>query len=169
MLQPDDLEVLVAGLVARRSGSSRLSEVGGLVRSAPLVALLFALPALSLAGLPPFSGFVAKFAIVDAGFSASEWTAVGFSLAVGLLTLYSMTKIWAGVFWGERDEEPAAAPRPEGRFGSPIGMLGATGALAAVSLALAIWAGPIYDVTERAAEDLLDPRGYVEAVMERSP
>ena len=44
---------LVAGLVDHRAGSSRLSSVGGLVRSAPVIAALFAVPALSLAGLPP--------------------------------------------------------------------------------------------------------------------
>ena len=102
---------LVAGLVAHQSGSSRLSEVGGLVRTAPVLALLFAVPALSLAGLPPFSGFLAKFALVDAGLSAEAWVAVIASLAVGLLTLYSMTKIWAGVFWGEAEEEPSSPPR----------------------------------------------------------
>ncbi|MEY2957572.1 MAG: Na(+)/H(+) antiporter subunit, partial [Actinomycetota bacterium] len=56
---------LVAGLVSRRAGSNRLSEVGGLVRDAPVIAILFAVPALSLAGLPPFSGFLAKFALVE--------------------------------------------------------------------------------------------------------
>ncbi|MGA1552012.1 MAG: Na+/H+ antiporter subunit D, partial [Ilumatobacteraceae bacterium] len=96
---------LVAGLVDRRAGTSRLSEMGGLVRSAPVIAALFAVPALSLAGLPPFSGFLAKFALVDAGLDADRWVIVAVSLAVGLFTLFSMTKIWAGVFWGERDSE----------------------------------------------------------------
>ena len=58
---------LVAALVDRRAGSSRLSQVGGLVRSAPMVAFFFALPALSLAGIPPSSGFVGKLALLDAG------------------------------------------------------------------------------------------------------
>ncbi len=102
---------LVAGLVARRAGSSRLSEVGGLVRSAPVIAVLFAVPALSLAGIPPFSGFLAKFALVDAGLADGAWAAVAASLAVGLLTLYSMTKIWSGVFWGVRETEPPVEPR----------------------------------------------------------
>ncbi|MGA1439477.1 MAG: Na+/H+ antiporter subunit D, partial [Ilumatobacteraceae bacterium] len=101
---------LVAGLVSRRAGSSRLSEVGGLVRDAPVIAILFAVPALSLAGLPPFSGFLAKFALVDAGLAASAWIPVAASLAVGLFTLFSMTKIWAGVFWGVAEERPVDAP-----------------------------------------------------------
>jgi multicomponent Na+:H+ antiporter subunit D len=163
---------LVSGLVARRAGTSRLSEVGGLVRTAPMVAVLFAVPALSLAGLPPFSGFLAKFALVDAGLdvgAAIPVVAVAASLAVGLLTLYSMTKIWSGVFWGIRELDPPVEPKHEGRFGSPWAMLAGTGMLVAASMAVSVWAGLLYDVAERAADDLLEPAGYVEAVLERSP
>ncbi len=160
---------LVTGLVARRAGSSRLSDVGGLVRSAPVIAVLFAVPALSLAGIPPFSGFLAKFALIDAGLDAGAGVAVAASLAVGLLTLYSMTKIWSGVFWGERETEPPVKPRPHGRAGAPWAMLVGTGLLVAASIAVSAWAGLLYDVAERAADDLLEPAGYVEAVLEHQP
>jgi multicomponent Na+:H+ antiporter subunit D len=160
---------LVAGLVDRRAGSSRLSEVGGLVRSAPVIAVLFAVPALSLAGLPPFSGFLAKFALVDAGLAARSWFGVAASLAVGLLTLFSMTKIWSGVFWGERDDAPRREPKAGGPLGGPAGMVGATAALALASIAVSVWAGPLYDVSERASRDLLEPSRYVEAILEVRP
>ena len=157
---------LVAGLVARRAGSSRLSEVGGLVRSAPALAVLFAVPAMSLAGLPPFSGFIAKFALVDAGLSAEAWAGVGASLAVGLLTLFSMTKIWAGVFWGEAEETPRNEPSAAERLGGPAAMIGATAALAVASIAVSVWAGALYDLSERASRDLLAPERYVAVVLE---
>ena len=158
---------LVAGLVDRRAGSSRLSEVGGLVRSAPVLAVLFAVPAMSLAGLPPFSGFLAKFALVDAGFAVSSWWAVGASLAVGLLTLYSMTKIWSGVFWGTPEETPPREPRTSEPLGGPVGMVASTAVLGVASLAVSLWAGVLYDVAERASLDLLEPAAYIEAVLER--
>jgi multicomponent Na+:H+ antiporter subunit D len=157
---------LVAGLVDRRAGSSRLSEVGGLVRSAPVLALLFAVPALSLAGIPPFSGFLAKFALVDAGIAASSWYIVAISLAVGLLTLFSMTKIWAGAFWGEAEHAPRRTPRENDRLGGPPGMIAGTAVLAAASIAVSVFAGPIYDIAERSGEDLLSPERYVAAVLE---
>ena len=157
---------LVAGLVDRRAGSSRLSEVGGLARTAPILALLFAVPALSLAGIPPFSGFLAKFALVDAGIAASSWWAVGFSLTVGLLTLFSMTKIWSGVFWGEAEEQPRSEPRGDHKLGGPIGMIGATAVLGLASIAVSVFAGLIYDIAERAGQDLLAPERYVGAVLE---
>ncbi len=157
---------LVAGLVDRRAGSSRLSEVGGLIRDAPALALLFAVPALSLAGIPPFSGFLAKFALVDAGISASSWYAVAISLAVGLLTLFSMTKIWAGVFSGEAEQKPTREPRFDGTLGSPTGMIAAAALLALASIAVSVFAGAIYDIAERAGQDLLAPERYVAAVLE---
>jgi multicomponent Na+:H+ antiporter subunit D len=160
---------LVAGLVDRRAGSARLSEVGGLVRSAPVISALFLIPALSLAGLPPFSGFLAKFALVDAGIEGRSWWIVATSLVVGLFTLFSMTKIWTGVFWGEADEAPGREPVVTDRLGSPLLMLVGTLALVGVSIAFSIAAGSLYELSERAAEDLLDPGRYVVAVLGERP
>ena len=67
---------LVAGLIDRHTGSSRISRVGGVVRSAPIIAVFFAVPALSLAGLPPSSGFAGKFALINAGVMSSQWAIV---------------------------------------------------------------------------------------------
>jgi multicomponent Na+:H+ antiporter subunit D len=136
-----------------------------LVHSAPVIAGLFLVPALSLAGLPPFSGFLAKFALVDAGVEAGSWWIVATSLAVGLFTVFSMTKIWAGVFWGEADEAPARAPVVTGRLGSPLLMVAGTVVLVVVSVGFSIAAGALYELSERAARDLLDPTGYVSVVL----
>ena len=149
---------LTDGLVELRSGTGSLSRLGGLVRSAPVLAALFLIPALSLAGIPPLSGFVAKYALVDAGLDARQWGVVAVSLVVSLLTLFSMTKIWAGAFWG--DVEPADTAER-----SPAIMVGATATLTAMSLAVALFAGPLYALSERAAADLIDPSPYIQAVL----
>jgi len=160
---------LVSGLVARRAGSNRLSEVGGLVRTAPVIAVLFAVPAMSLAGLPPFSGFLAKFALADAGLESGQWVVVGASLFVGLLTMFSMTKIWSGVFWGEPEHEPSLpVPESPGRLGAPLGMIVPTAVLALASISVSVFAGELYDVSERASIELLEPSGYVDAVLGES-
>jgi multicomponent Na+:H+ antiporter subunit D len=156
---------LVAGLVERRAGSDRLSRIGGLVRSAPMIAVLFALPALSIAGLPPFSGFVGKFALVGSGIESDEWTIVAVSLLVSLLTMYVMVRIWSGVFWGE-PEDPAIAVWIESDDATvPRLMTGSASAVVALSVALMIFAGPLYDYSTRTAEDLLAPDRYVDAVI----
>jgi multicomponent Na+:H+ antiporter subunit D len=157
---------LTAGLVELRAGSGRLARIGGLAHRAPVIAVLFLLPALSLAGLPPFSGFVAKLALVEAGMDTGAYVIVGVSLAVSLLTLFSMTKIWANAFWGE----PVAAASLSAATAStpaPRLMVAATTALAALSVAIAVAAGPLYRLSERAAADLLDPTAYIDAVLQR--
>ncbi len=154
---------LVAGLIDRHAGSDRISQVGGLVRSAPIIAVLFAVPALSIAGLPPSSGFAGKFALIDAGAAVDQWPTVAVALLVSLLTLFSMTKVWAGVFWSEPETAPL---RGEGRTnGGPPLMVLATGITVVLSIAYVIFAGPIYGLAERAGTDLMNPSVYIDAVL----
>ncbi len=153
---------LAGGLIEHVGGSSRLSRLGGMVTSAPAVAIVFLIPALSLAGIPPLSGFVTKFAIIQAGVGAGEHAVVGVSLLVSLLTLFSMTKIWSGVFWNPAtDTERTAVDQQP----SPALMMIPTAALVILSLAVAVYAGPLVELAERAAADLLEPSRYIDAVL----
>ncbi|MCZ7528289.1 MAG: Na+/H+ antiporter subunit D [Acidimicrobiia bacterium] len=157
---------LVDGMVETGTGTGALARLGGLVRRMPAVAVLFFLPAMSLAGIPPFSGFVGKLALAESGFSARQYAIVAVSLATSLLTLFSMTKVWNGAFWGGREPRAAGgAHEGEERIRSPRLMLGATAGLVAVTLAVAVSARPLLDLSERAARSLLDPAPYVEAVL----
>lgn len=152
---------LVEGIVERDSGSSSLDAVSGLARRSPILAVMFLLPAFSLAGLPPFSGFLGKFAIVRAGFSLEEYLGVGVALAVSLFTLLSMTKIWVSAFWGE---PPAAAVERGGLLRSNRLMTASTASIVVVGVMIAVVAGPLYDYALAAANQLLDVAGYVDAV-----
>jgi multicomponent Na+:H+ antiporter subunit D len=159
---------LVGGLVENATGTGALNRLGGLIRRAPLIAVLFAVPALSLAGLPPFSGFVAKLALVQAGMAVDRYVVVAVSLAVSLLTLFSMTKIWAGVFWGVSAGDPhTAAGSADTRLSAPRLMAGSTAALVLLSLAIAAAAGPLYDLSRQAAATLAQPGPYIDAVLGR--
>jgi multicomponent Na+:H+ antiporter subunit D len=160
---------LAAGLIERAGGESKLSRLGGMVHQTPVIAMLFLLPALSLAGIPPFSGFVAKLGLVEAGVAQEQWAVVAVSLAVSALTLFSMTKIWAGVFWGVPEEVPAGRESGvlaagAGPMGAPAGMILATAGLVALSIAIALASGPLWDLSTRAAAQLLDPSVYVTTV-----
>jgi multicomponent Na+:H+ antiporter subunit D len=150
---------LTGGLVEHVGGSSRINQLGGMVRTAPVLAALFLLPALSLSGIPPLSGFVPKVALVDAGLAVDEPAIVAVSLVVSLLTLYSLLKIWSGVFW-HASPTPAVAERP-----APMLMVVPTAVLTVAGVAIAVLAGPLYDLSQRAAVDLLDPSAYLRAVL----
>jgi multicomponent Na+:H+ antiporter subunit D len=147
---------LVAGIVEREQGTGALDGSGGLLHQRPVVAALFAPLALSIAGIPPFGGFVPKLGLVQAGLDIGQGWIVGVSLVVSLLTLFSMTKIWASTFWGEPVEATGRAGR---------GMIGATTAVAVVALSVTLVAGPAFDLSLAIADDLLDPSLYVSAVL----
>ena len=158
---------LTAGLIEHTGRTGRLARIGGIARKLPVLAGLFLLPALSLAGIPPFSGFVAKLALVSAGLDAGQYTVVAISLVVSLFTLFSMTKIWAGAFWGDSHGDNGQDLIVEGRLGTPRVMTLATGVLAVLSIGIAIASGPLYRFSERAADDLLNPARYVIEVLGR--
>jgi multicomponent Na+:H+ antiporter subunit D len=156
---------LVEGIVEGATGTSRLDDVGGMARRSGWLAALFMLPALSLAGLPPFSGFVGKLGLVAAGVDAQQWGLIAVALVGSLFTLVSMVKIWTGVFWGKVMPEPPTVG---------LGILrqhrieaGATFACVGLGLAIAVGAGPLYNLCVSAAEATLDTRQYVAAVLGR--
>ncbi|MDG4769914.1 Na+/H+ antiporter subunit D [Solwaraspora sp. WMMD792] len=93
---------LATGLVERRGGSTNLERLGGLARAAPLLAALFFLPALNLAGIPPFSGFLGKLGLLQAGVADGGplvWAVVAGAVLTSLLTLYTVTRVWNLAFW----------------------------------------------------------------------
>ena len=156
---------LTGGLIEHVGGSGRLSRLGGMVRTAPVVAVLFLVPALSLAGIPPLSGFIAKLALVEAGTEDTRYVLVGVAILVSLLTLFSMIKIWSGVFWSPATERPENPPHAVGRLGGPVLMVAPTALLVALGLGIALAGAPLYRYSVRAAADLLDPALYVNTVL----
>ncbi len=156
---------LVGGLIEHTGGSSRLHRLGNMVTTAPLIAVLFLLPALSLAGIPPFSGFVAKFGLFGATARQSEWEVLAVGVLVSLLTLFSIFKVWIAVFWSPAQPPPAdEAPTPT-RSRLPRLMVLPTAVLAALTLVIGLAGGPLYDLSDRAAADLVDPSAYLQAVL----
>ncbi|MFC0359506.1 MULTISPECIES: Na+/H+ antiporter subunit D [Kytococcus] len=155
---------LVTGMVQRRTGVSTLDRLGGLIRTAPWIALLWFVPAMNLAGIPPFSGFIGKVGLMRAAAQIGTpmlWLLVAGSVVTSLLTLYAIAKTWAKSFWG-------APNRAEGmgQQAVPIGpgLFLPTGVLVLVGIGLTVFAGPIYGVSERAAADLVNRSSYVQAV-----
>ncbi|UGT64771.1 Na+/H+ antiporter subunit D [Nocardia asteroides] len=181
---------LVVGLIERQAGSVSLRRLGGLAGASPLLGLLFLIPALNLGGIPPFSGFIGKVALLQAGAADGGWLAwvlVAGAVTTSLLTLYVVALVWSKAFWRPRSEAPEghlAMARPAnlveettdvlydertdpGRM--PALMVGATAALVLVGFALTVLAGPILDITDRAAAELDNPGVYVSAVLGDDP
>ena len=152
---------LVGGLIENDQRTSALEGAGGLASRRPVVALLFAIPALSLAGLPPFSGFVAKLAVVSAGIEAASTPIVAVALVGSALTLLSMAKIWLGVFWGSPPDNIEPVPTEPGNRRM---MMAATTLAVCGTMAVSLFAGTLFDLSARASEELREPRTYIAEV-----
>ncbi|OZM70849.1 Na+/H+ antiporter subunit D [Amycolatopsis antarctica] len=163
---------LVSGLVTRHTGTVSLRAMSGVAKAYPLIAVLFALPALSLAGIPPFSGFVAKIALLQAGAGVATplaYVVTAGAVVTSLLTLYAVARIWVQAFWG-KEQAPYPDPDPTdevtvGTGSTSRGMLLATGGLVVAGVAIAVLAGPLSAMSERAANDLIDGEPYRVAVL----
>ena len=153
---------LVSGIVHRARTTFDLKALGGLARQDPLLAAAFLVPALSLAGVPPLSGFFAKVLVVRAAFAQGRPVAGAVALLVGLLTLFSMNKIWQLAFWGH---VPDDAQRRARTWRRPRGLYAPVLGLASVTLLIGLAPGLLYALTEQAAHELTDPAEYVAAVM----
>ncbi len=158
---------LIGGIVNRLQGSDELQRLGGLYASHPGLSLLFLIPALSLAGIPPLSGFWAKFALVRAGLDEELFVTVAVALAVGLMTVFSMTKIWSEVFWKPRDGEDAGSEGtpPASEVSALRRMAAPAVTLALLTLIIGLAAEPFFDLARRTADQLLDPGQYIHAVL----
>ena len=181
---------LVVGLVERQAGSSNLRRLGSLLYTAPVIGVLYLIPALNLGGIPPLSGFLGKIMLIQAGAEDGSWLAwvlIGGAVVTSLLTLYAMMSVWSQGFLRDRadapegdvvlarpanlvarDETVASGDRDDvGRI--PVGMFLSTALLVATSTAITFLAGPMSNITDRAAQSATDLSIYRGAVLGSDP
>lgn len=155
---------LVAGLIYRLNGSYLISQLGGVYKSAPWLAVLYLIPALSLAGTPPLSGFWSKLFIIRAGLDAGAYVMVAIALISAFLTLILVGRIWSGVFWkpdpiAENVQRHNITFRPMWLMVLPVVVL------SAVTLWIGFFPEALYSLSELAAETIFNPSSYIEAVL----
>ncbi|WP_017794496.1 Na+/H+ antiporter subunit D [Leucobacter salsicius] len=190
---------LAVGLIEREGGTTSLAELGGLMRRSPIIAVLFFIPMLNLGGIPPFSGFIGKVGLftsaADLASPGAYWL-MGVGALVSLLTLYALARAWVLAFWRPRrtlaaktvtpnteamvlraredamieklQDAPDAGPLQD-RKDIPKLMLTATTGMVAVSIALTVFAGPLYAYATRAGETMAEPSKLVGLVLGDTP
>jgi multicomponent Na+:H+ antiporter subunit D len=161
---------LLAGVVRDATGTTRLSELGGLGDRSPGFASVFLVGGLSLIGVPPLAGFFGKFVVFRAAatqFSevVTEGTTAAIAagivllvlLAGSVLTILYSTRAWMGAVWGDQTE---AVRR--GAIDDLEVLVLAT--LAGIVLAIGVGFEPVYQFADAAADAAIDTDGYVETV-----
>jgi multicomponent K+:H+ antiporter subunit D len=143
-------------------------EVGVVIPGAlAVLGISFAVCALVLSGLPPLSGFIAKFAMISPMFnpqglatvneiSASAWWLAGLLIFSGFAALIALTRTGINTFWATVAEGPAAVRVIE--ILPVIVLLG-------LCVVMVVLAGPIMTYLEAAANALHAPAGYIADVL----
>ncbi|MFW0112041.1 Na+/H+ antiporter subunit D [Rothia sp. P5766] len=169
---------MVVGLVERRGGSTNTRRLGGLVKTAPFLALLYFIPAINLGGIPPFSGFIGKVGFLEASVENGGFLAyanAGIGVWVSLLTLLSLARVWNKAFW--RPAREAEDPTPELVMAEhsedpahyqakpiPATMMLPTVSLVVVGVLITVFSGPLFQLADKASDNLFTPDMYITSV-----
>ncbi|MEF2280232.1 proton-conducting transporter membrane subunit [Deinococcus sp. YIM 134068] len=151
--------------VAERAAGTRLVRVRGMLDHLPLLAGCFLLCALTVAGLPPTGGFVAKYALVRAGLSQGSVlavVAVVSALVSSLLILFALLAVWRGFFWGKHPPEDPVRP-------VPLHLRLPAYVACALVAGLAVFAGPLLERADTTAAELRDNTRYIRGVLGDEP
>ncbi|MBD8028563.1 Na+/H+ antiporter subunit D [Ureibacillus sp. Re31] len=151
---------MLIGIVIYVTGTTNLRKMGGLMKTYPALGWFYLIAALGLAGVPPLSGFIGKLLIVQGGFEAGNiWTSV-FILASSIVVLLSVMRIFIYAFWGEQGQLATNVEKKKyNRLFFP------TMLLVVVSIFYGIGTEWLTPFIKQAANVLMDPSIYIDAVM----
>ena len=159
-----DVIGLTAEAFGMDAGEKGEEEAGRIIPAvAAILGLSFMGCALLVAGLPPFPGFIGKFALLAAllrndAIGPAAWTLLALVVASGLASLIAFARAGIRIFWATQWR---ALPRVRVIEIAPVAML------LALLLGLTAKAGPALAYFEDAARELAAPAGYIEAVLGR--
>lgn len=151
---------MIGGTIIHLTGTSNLKDSGGVIRLHPQLGWMFFIAALSMVGIPPLSGFLGKVFITQGAFASGYFWLGAVGLLASLCILYSMIKMFMNAFWGDR------LLSEEEEKGTAKGLLLPIALLTIASLALGIGAEGLAGYVAQAAEELLNPNLYIDAVFE---
>ncbi len=134
----------------------------GIPLTLAFLGLAFAGCALVITGLPPLSGFIAKFSVLHTLLNANaqipqhSWLLMGLILVSGMAGIIALMRFGVRTFWASGNLQ---APSLHASEAGPVGML------IALCVVMAVFAAPLFDYLSRASENLAQPSRYVERVL----
>src|SRR5690625_50957 len=150
---------LIGGTMIYVTGTARIENMSGLIRNYPPLGWIFFITMLSLAGIPPMSGFVGKVLVGQGAAETGSFILLALAFLSSLAVVYSLLRVFLNAFWGETIiSEEDELPLRKGRV-VPLVVL----TLGTIALGLGIESISAY-VTD-AANVLMHPEIYIDAVM----
>lgn len=149
----------IVGAMAAIAGTSDLRKMGGLIKHCPVLGWMFFIACITLAGIPPFSGFIGKFLLLKGSFEGGHFVIAAIALIASLLILISVIRIFIGGFWGSPRNGQDLEKKVPNSLLFPIGFL------LSFSVLLGIGAQLFYPHIQGIANDLMDPSIYINSVL----
>jgi len=143
---------MLIGVIIRITGQTTFDKTGGLMKQYPLLGWTYFIAALSLAGIPPLSGFYGKYYIVKALFQEQHIISAVIVLLSSLVVLYSVIRIFINVFWGKPDVVIQHPPYMK--------MMVASLMVTLLAVAFGFYADQLFPLFHQAAVTLTDPSEY---------
>ncbi|WP_110928634.1 Na+/H+ antiporter subunit D [Bacillus massiliglaciei] len=150
---------LLIGMMIKASGTADLRKMGGLIQQNPYLAWTYFIAAISLAGIPPFSGFTGKLLILQGAVEADSYIGFAVILLSSLMVLYSVFKIFMYGFWGKPSETLLQVKEKDWALFIPAA------ALTGLSVIYGVGTEAVYPYISQAVDTLLDPQIYIDAVL----
>lgn len=152
---------LIAGTMVTLTGTANIERMSGLIRNYPLLGWMFFIVMLSLAGIPPLSGFIGKILVGQGTIEAGSYLLLGIAFLSSILVLYSLLRVFLKCFWGETllDEEEETVPKK--------GWLIPCAILTLATIGLGIGAEPVAEYVSDASATLMQPDTYIDAVLDK--
>jgi len=155
---------LLADQITERRGSTgdRLVTAPRFAQSG-LLAGMFFLAAIGMAGMPPLTGFLGKLMVLDSAREADSMVTIWIVILVSsLVAIVGFGRAGSMLFWKSASipgqEEPQSSARP-------VLPIVAAGAMLAGMVALTVFAGPVIGYLEVTAAELYDPVDYIRTVL----
>lgn len=149
----------LVGMIIYVTGETNLKKMGGLLKTYPSLAWLYFVAALSLAGIPPFSGFIGKMLLVKGGLEGDYIASSIWILVSSLFVFLSVLRIFIYAFWGTSKTLPTISRSTYWQQWLPAALLVLLTVIYGVG---AEWFTPYMTL---AKDVILQPQLYIDAVM----
>jgi len=158
---------MITGVLFKIRETVDMQRLGGLYKDYPKLSFVIAIVLFSLVGIPPLSGFWPKILLFQEAFKAHQFPMLIALIFASFVTLYVIARMWAEVFWKDSpkpltEEIDHFAPfSTSGKIALVLPIV----ALAGVSLFIGLNANAIIEISTRAAHEMMDSSGYINAVL----
>lgn len=146
---------MLIGIIMKVTNETDIRKIGGLIKDYPLLGFTYFIAALSLAGIPPLSGFYGKYFIVKAAMNEGYVMTAIIVLISSLVVLYSVINIFLQVFFGigKKYVQPTINK-----------MMFAAVLMTVLAVLFGVMSDALYPVIEKAALSIHSPETYVKAL-----